>query len=178
MDLHDNTLIRDTLVVLSITAVAMLPGVALWYAVDLLLLVFAGVLLAVLLRGLSDELSRYTPLSGGWSLVMVVLVLLVLLGVGIWLLAPQVATQVDQLIEQLPRSIRQIKALIGQYEWGRHIIANAPNAQEMIFGQIDEFGNVLGKVAGLFSITFGVLAGFLLFLFIGLFLAAEPAPVY
>jgi predicted PurR-regulated permease PerM len=108
----------------------------------------------------------------------VVLVLLVLLGVGIWLLAPQVATQVDQLIEQLPRSIRQIKALIGQYEWGRHIIANAPNAQEMIFGQIDEFGNVLGKVAGLFSITFGVLAGFLLFLFIGLFLAAEPAPVY
>jgi predicted PurR-regulated permease PerM len=162
-------------VILGITALALLLGVVLWYAVDLFLLVFAGILFAVFLRGLSDELSQRTPLSDGWSLTVVVFAILAVFGVGVWLLAPKVAMQVDQLVEQLPRSIEQLKALLGQYEWGRHIVANVPNAKEMIPDQIQGLGNVLGKVASFFSMTFGAIAGFLLFLFIGLFFAAEPS---
>jgi predicted PurR-regulated permease PerM len=175
MNTYTHTPIRETVVILSITALALLLGVVLWYAVDLFLLVFAGVLFAVFLRGLSDELSQRTPLSDGWSLTVVVFALLAIFGVGIWLLAPKVAVQVDQLVEQLPRSIEQLKALLGQYEWGRHIVANVPNAEEMIPDQIQGLGNVLGKVASFFSMTFGAIAGFLLFLFIGLFFAAEPS---
>src|SRR5918992_1492408 len=175
MDTYTHAPIRETVVILGITALALLLGVVLWYAVDLFLLVFAGVLFAVFLRGLSDELSQHTPLSDGWSLTVVVFALLAVFGVGVWLLAPKVAMQVDQLVEQLPRSIEQLKGLLGQYEWGRHIVANVPNAQEMIPDQIQGLGNVLGKVASFFSMTFGAIAGFLLFLFIGLFFAAEPS---
>jgi predicted PurR-regulated permease PerM len=175
MDTYTHAPIRETVVILGITALALLLGMVLWYAVDLFLLVFAGVLFAVFLRGLSDELSQHTPVSDGWSLTVVVFALLAVFGVGIWLLAPKVAVQVDQLVEQLPRSIGQLKALLGRYEWGRHIVANVPNAQEMIPDQIQGLGNVLGKVASFFSMTFGAIAGFLLFLFIGLFFAAEPS---
>ncbi|HXH14274.1 MAG TPA: hypothetical protein VNP04_31500 [Alphaproteobacteria bacterium] len=34
----------------------------LWYTIDVLVLVFSGILLAVFLRGLSDIVSQYTPL--------------------------------------------------------------------------------------------------------------------
>lgn len=175
MDTYTHALIRETVVILGITVLALFLGVVVWYAVDLLLLVFAGALLAVFLRGLSDGLSRHTPLSDSWSLAVVVLTLLAVFGVGAWLLAPEVSVQLDQLIEQLPRSVKQIKTLIGHYEWGRHLVANMPNAGEMIPDQIQGLGNVLGKAASFFSMTFGAIAGFLLFLFIGLFFAAEPS---
>ena len=48
----------------------------LWYTVDVFLLIFAGILLAIFLRALSDWLSEHSPLSGGWSLAVVVLVLI------------------------------------------------------------------------------------------------------
>ena len=53
-----------------VTAIALL--LLLWYAVDVLL-VFAGILLAVFLYGLPDGVSRYTRLSEGWSLAAVML---------------------------------------------------------------------------------------------------------
>jgi predicted PurR-regulated permease PerM len=175
MDTYTHALIRETGVILGVTALVLFLGVVLWYAADLFLLVFAGALLAVFLRGLSDGLSQYTALSDSGSLALVVLALLAVFGVGVWLLAPEVSVQLDQLIEQLPRSVKQIKILIGHYEWGRHLVANMPNAGEMIPDQLQGqgLGNVLGKVAGLFSMTFGAIAGLLLFLFIGLFFAAE-----
>jgi hypothetical protein len=44
----------------------------LWSALDVLLLAFAGVLLAVALRGLAGWVSAHSPLSPAWSLAMVV----------------------------------------------------------------------------------------------------------
>src|SRR5919201_2047410 len=123
MDTYTHALIRETRVIVGVTALVLFLGVVLWYAADLFLLVFAGALLAVFLRGLSDGLSRYTPLSDSGSLALVVLALLAVFGVGVWLLAPEVSVQLDQLIEQLPRSVNQIKTLIGHYEWGRHLVA-------------------------------------------------------
>src|SRR5436305_11300115 len=105
MDTYTHAFIRETVIILGITALALFLGVVVWYAVDLLLLVFAGALLAVFLRGLSDGLSRHTPLSDSWSLAVVVLTLLAVFGVGAWLLAPDVSVQLDQVIELLPRSV-------------------------------------------------------------------------
>jgi predicted PurR-regulated permease PerM len=64
---------RRVLVAVGITTSAALLLLLLWYAVDVLLLAFAGILLAIFLRGLSDWVSEHTPLSGGWSLAVVTL---------------------------------------------------------------------------------------------------------
>jgi predicted PurR-regulated permease PerM len=55
----------------------------LWYTVEVLLLVFAGVLLAVFLRSLSDGLSHYTPLRGNSALLVVVITLVTIFEVGV-----------------------------------------------------------------------------------------------
>ena len=65
----------------ALTAASVTAGVALfllllWHAADVLLLVFAAILLAVALRGLSEQVGRMTNLSESWSLALVSLLLL------------------------------------------------------------------------------------------------------
>jgi predicted PurR-regulated permease PerM len=53
----------------------------LWLISDILLLIFAAILLAVLLNFLADLMTRYTPVPQRWSLTVTV-VLVAVLGVG------------------------------------------------------------------------------------------------
>ncbi|MGH7965458.1 MAG: AI-2E family transporter, partial [Candidatus Binatia bacterium] len=114
---HDDFL-RRTLVVIGLTALVGLVGFILWSAVQVLLLVFAGILLAVFLRGVSDWVSAHTPLSSGWALAGVLTGLLLLFGLGFWLLAPRVIEQADQLVQSLPRGVERVEQWLEQYTWG------------------------------------------------------------
>jgi predicted PurR-regulated permease PerM len=151
-------------------AVAVILSLLLWYALDVFLLAFAGVLLSIFLRSLSDPLSKYTPLAAGWSLATVVIVLVASLGVAIWFFAPKLASQIDQLAESLPRSAEALRRGMEQYEWGRQILARLPEADELMPGK----SNVLAKATGIFSSTLGVIVNLLIILFLGLYMAAEP----
>ncbi len=62
---------------------------------DIILLAFAAILLAVFLRGLADLSRRYTKLSEGLSVLLVSVLLLIILGGAIALLAPSIAEQVQ-----------------------------------------------------------------------------------
>lgn len=158
------------LAAVGITATVALLLLLLWYAVDVLLLAFAGILLAIFLRALSVWLSGRTPLSGGWSLAVVILALVSVLGAGAWLLAPDVAEQVDQLSESVPRSAQQLGQRIERYAWGRQLLAQVPTTGELL----SDKSNVLARVTGVFSTTFGLIAGVVIVLFVGLYLAADP----
>lgn len=153
-----------------ITTLAIFLSLLLWYAADVLLLAFAGILLAIFLRSLSDWVSEITPLSGGWSLGVVVVGLISILTIGIWLLAPGVADQIDELQKKLPQSVRQLERHVESYEWGRKALAQVPNANELVPDKAD----VLARVTGVFSTTFGAIANFFIIIFIGLYVAAEP----
>src|SRR5687767_14833415 len=74
----------------------------LWYSVYVLFLLFAGVLVATLLRAMADVVRRYTTLSHRWSLA-IVLVILAGLMVGLWFLAvPPLSKLAKALAEKLP----------------------------------------------------------------------------
>jgi len=84
----------------ALAAVAVI-GLSFWVLgglIDGLLLVFAGVLFAIFLRGLTGWLSRHTPLREWRLLAAVGVALLALLGVSAWLIAPSLAAQFDELI--------------------------------------------------------------------------------
>lgn len=169
------SLMPGTLVSLGITASVVLVSVVfllafLWYAVNVLLLIFAGILLAILLRTLSDWVSKYARLSGGWSLAVVVLALVAILSIGGWLLAPRVASQVDQLLQRLPQSAQQLRQRVEQYQWGQQLLAQMPNAGKAISNR----ANILGQATDVFSMALNALVYFVFILFIGLFLAAQP----
>ena len=165
-----NVRARRALVTASITIAVLLFVLLLWYAVDVCLLVFAGILLAIFLRSLSDWFSSRTNLSGGWSLAVVVLALILILSGGLWMLAPDVAAQVDQLTDSLPRAARQLSQTIERYQWGRQLLAHVPEPGALMSNRAD----VLARITGVFSMTLGVIANFVIFLFIGIYLAAEP----
>ena len=103
---------RRALVAVSIAALVVLFALALAFAADVFLLVFAGVLLAVFLRGMSDWLHQRTRLPTGWSLLIVLVTLLLVFGTGAWFIGGQVAWQVDRLSEELPRSLEKLRQRI------------------------------------------------------------------
>jgi predicted PurR-regulated permease PerM len=159
---------RTFIVVGIVAAVAVLLGL-LWYAADVLLLVFAGILLAAFLRGLSDPLSKYTGLRAGWALALVILLLVTLIALGGWFIAGQVAIQLDQLVESVPASLAELEQYVRQYAWGRTLLERAPSANQMI-----RRTDILARVTGLFSTALGIVATVVIVLFVGIYLAADP----
>jgi predicted PurR-regulated permease PerM len=140
------------------------------YAIDVLLLAFAGVLFAILLRGLSDFLSTHTGMGEKWSLAATVLLLMVLVTVGAWLLIPSIAEQTDELRQTLPKSVELLEGPVKRYEWGRWMLEKAPEPAELIPRRLDLFRRITGVVSG----TLGAIGIVVVIFFTGLFFAVQP----
>src|SRR5687768_14078618 len=94
------------------TAVAILGLLALgllWYATNVLLVVFAGLLVAVGLAGLADWVSRRAGMRRSLALGLVVLAIAGLISLAVWGLADNVAEQTGVLIDTLPRAIENVR---------------------------------------------------------------------
>ncbi len=90
--------------VLIVAGVAAL-SVFLWRISGTLLLIFTGVLFAILLQRLTGYVQRGTGLGHGWSLAIVLLVLVLLVGGGVWLMGTSMAAQIGQLQEQVTKAM-------------------------------------------------------------------------
>lgn len=138
------------------------------YAIQVLLVVFAGLLLAVALHTLSTWLEQLSGLPHRAAFTIVILGLALLAGGAGWLLAPQISDQVDEISQRLPQSVDAISRWLEQYGWGRALLSGLPSAP-------DELGvEALGTVGTLFSSLFSAAAAVLFILFIGVYVAAEP----
>ncbi len=139
-----------------------------WFALDLLLLLFAGVLLAIFLRTLASGLARYTGLPVGLSLAAVCLTLVGVLVVGGWLYAPRLAEQSDQLTEALPAVASDLTSWLRQYSWGEWLLdQSSERAQET---------NVAQRATNAARGVLDAVVAVVIVLFAGLYLAAQPAP--
>ena len=104
--------------------------IGLWYAVHALLVAFAGVLLAILVRTPADWLSERTGLSEGWSLGVVAAVILALLAGFGFLVAPQITEQTQKLAQQLPASLQEVRRWLEQYPTGRWLVGMIPTPRD------------------------------------------------
>ena len=159
-----------------LVATCIVAGVALvlvgvWYAADLLLLVFAGILVSILLRGFSQLLTRKTGLGHGLSLALVSLTLLALIAAGVWLIGGSVGAQISELQQQLPRAVESLRRLIEQYDWGQSALEHLPSVREWFASRR---GTIVSGVTGLASTTLGVVVNVVVVVIIGLYLAAQP----
>lgn len=142
----------------------------LWYAIDLVLLAFFSVLIAILLRSPASWLARHTPLRPGWALGLVgVLLLAMLLGGGA-LFGKAVAAQTVELSKQVPQILESIRDELRKYEWANLVFELSQDAAEQS-GQ--SFGFV-GKGMQIIGSTFGALGNVIIVIFIATFLAAQP----
>ena len=71
---------RRVLIATLVVASVVLVLLFVWYAADLLMLVFAGILVSILLRGFSRFLSEKTSIGRGFALALVALVAIIAAG--------------------------------------------------------------------------------------------------
>lgn len=141
------------------------------HVANVLLLVFAGALLAVFLDGLARLTTDWIRLPRPWSLALVCVALLLLAtGIG-WLAGPRIAAQVAELRERLPEAFERIKADLMALEWFRALIAQVPTFDELAA----RGSGVLGRVTGVFSTALGALTSSLVVLVIGIYAAIQPS---
>jgi predicted PurR-regulated permease PerM len=140
-----------------------------WWLVDVLLLVFAGVLVAVLLRAPVDWLSARTRLSPNLALVLVFVVLALGLGGTGVVIAPEIGHQIDELTRQVPEAARELAGSLERYGWGRWLLARIESAGEMAMKP-----EVMQGAGRVLSSTIGALTGLFTVAVVGLWVTLQP----
>jgi predicted PurR-regulated permease PerM len=150
-----------------------LLGVALalfaYVIAPVLLLVFAGVILAVALDGLAQLVARHTPLTRGWALLAISILIVALLAAFAWGMAPQVMAQFAELRETVIEIIEDAIDWLGNLGVTQMIDANAAG------GDIVGATSTVMEVAARWGMsTLGAVASFFILLTIAGFIAADP----
>ena len=127
----------------------------LWLTLKVDLVIFAGVLFAICLRRVADRVSGLTGIPVGGTLALVeLLVLAFFAGMG-WFFSQAIASQVDQLSQQLPAAAAKVGSIIGQSSVGKiiteHIsstgIKQSPLTMlQKFFGVVTNAGEVVGAL--------------------------------
>jgi predicted PurR-regulated permease PerM len=146
--------------------------VLIWYAIDVVLLAFIGILLAILLRAPADWLTARTGLGESWSLALVGITALALLVLGGVLFGRGVAGEALQLVDRLPENLEAIRERLRQSEFGARALRVAEASGFFSGGD----GQFLGRGLGLLGSTFGIVANIAIAVFFAAFMAAEPRP--
>ena len=153
-------------------ALAIVVAAFVWVALDLLLLLFVGVLLAVFLHTLASALARGTGLSERWSLLAVTVLLFGGMVLAGWLFAPRLAEQVRQLAETLPQSIARLTEYVRQTTFGAWAleqlgVGSGGDAQQQ---------KIVERATGAARKLVDVAVALAIVLFTGLYLASAPRP--
>ncbi|MCA1625805.1 MAG: AI-2E family transporter [Acidobacteria bacterium] len=175
MILENNTnsqFVKRVLITIAIVAAIVLLVWAFVYVIDVILLLFGAILLAIFLHGLANIARRYLRMSEGYSVLLVSALLVGVIALGVWLLAPSVVEQVRHLREELPESGQKVSEFLSNYGWGRFILEQMPSSGEVI--EKVNNSNVLSRVGGYFSTTIGAVTNIALMLLLSVYLASEP----
>ena len=157
-----------TVVNIVIAALALLLVI---FVSEIVLLLFAAILIAVLLRALAELLANQVGIPPRWALMIVVVLLpLSLTAIG-WLVAPSIGEQVGELRSALPTSLQRLQHELQRFVWLETLIDSAPHADS-----VPTQSEVASKATGAISGTLKALANIVVVLVIALYLAADPRP--
>lgn len=135
-------------------------------APDALLVVFAGLLVGAFFGGGGEWLAARAGIGRSWGVgLFILLVLAAFAGAGV-AFAPSVAEQLDRLVQEAPEALSSLKSRLTQYSWGDDLIRRlSPGAIA------SEGGGGMAALTG----TFGAAGNFVIMLFVGLYVALDPA---
>lgn len=157
---------QRVILVLIVTGLALLV----WRISYALLLAFISILLAVLFRGAAELVSRVTRIPPRWSLLIVGVLLIVLLGLFVWLAGPPISEQVTQLTAALPDSFQQLRQMLSRTEWGRSALESLSSGELSLSRGFDLISRVTGYAMTVFDVT----AAIILIIFTTIFFSINP----
>ena len=148
-----------------------------WLLHEVLVVVFAAALLAVILHGIADLLQRLTKLPYWAALVIVVLTLIsLIIGLG-FVAGPGLSDEVVKLRQALTEQTRGLHDRLAQTQWGKLILEQVPaQAGGDRTGSVPGVPTGLaGSVAGALGSAFGLFGALAVVLIAGIYLAAAPS---
>lgn len=158
---------RRSLIAVAVATAVVLTVLAVVVTAKALIVVFAGILFAILLRALGDGLARKTPLSKQAALWTVVAALAAGIGLAGWFLAAELTTQFEGLGAEVTEFWNKIEEFLSRQPWGREILKLLSDGASS-----EKKSDILGRLVGG---TLATLSTLVVALFIGLYLAAAPA---
>ncbi len=159
-----------------LAALGIAAALFVWFAIDLLLLLFAGLLFGILLKSLADQLSARSRLGHGASLG-IVCVVLVAAGIGAGtLFTGQVSGQARELSERLPEAVRTVVERLEEWEWSRWLVEQVHGSgPPAVNGEAAQSEVVAQATDAAWHLVDGLVAAVIV-LFVGVYLAAAPGP--
>jgi predicted PurR-regulated permease PerM len=155
-----------TLIALSLAGLATL----IYFSLEPLFALFTGLLFAIFLRGLGNFLARHSPIRDPWSVVVVLLFLLALLGLAGWWISGPLANEYQQLQQRLPEAITKLE----QEARDRGLELSALNGHST-GQQLTSHGTaLLGGAVSAFRVTLRSIVLFIVILFVGIYVSFSP----
>lgn len=165
---NNNTqFIEKIWIIVGIVALAVSAFLIIKTSFNVLLLVFAGILLVVFFRGLSGLIERKTAWNEKLCVGISIVVSLLILAGFFWLMGAKIQSQAAELAETLPKTIEKVRETMKASEAGKEAM-NTISTEDSTSG--------ITKFAGtFFKSTFGVFGDLYAILFIGFFITISPS---
>ena len=160
------TFVQKVWIACSITALVVIFLLLFEATFNVVILIFASVLIACYFRGISSFIGEKT----GWKSAITLTIsiggtILIIAGMS-WMVGATVSKEADQIEESIPAMIEEVKGLLNESEAGRKSMEKVEEWQAS-----GELGTYISK---LFGSTFGYLGDFLIIIVIGIFFTASP----
>lgn len=134
-----------------------------WKLATILLLVFGGLVFALVIRIGADALARVFPLAERWAAVVVILTVIMLIGTGAYFFGAEVAGQLQELRERLPRALEQATAWFNGTGVGR------------LFGGAETGGLSASGMVNAATATAGIVGYLLVVVFVAIYVSFNPS---
>jgi predicted PurR-regulated permease PerM len=167
---------RRVLTVIGLGTVVIVLLLTSWVTVNILLLVFLSALFAIIFRSFMRVITHNTKIGENIAFLIVLGGLILIVGLIVAWLGPQLSTQFEQLSDQLPQSIERVRESLSQSRWGQFLLDQAPSSSELndiVLGGGNQ-ADLVGQVTGFFSRTLAAITNAFVVIFLSLFLAVEP----
>jgi predicted PurR-regulated permease PerM len=163
-------------------AIAAAVGLVIATLGDVVMIVFAAALAAVLLRGVAERLGRVLHIGTGWALLGVIVGAVAFLGGLVWWHGQSLAEQFGQLQQGLAQQFETVRQHLQQTDWGEHVLhqlpfglgADSASQAGTPGGAGASLRSLAGLVAGALWSALGLLGTIGVILVAALYIAAAP----
>lgn len=162
--------LRRFLVVASVFAFLVLLLTLASSVIHVLVMLYAGILFAVLLGGLAGSFRDRFGVPYRLAVLAVILTLILISVLGGWFLGNRVASEVSVIREKLPQARKDLGELLQGTGWGQTLLSMTDETEKLW-----SLGSgVVGNLTGFFSETVGVVVSVAFVLVIGIYIALNP----
>ncbi len=136
------------------------------------LLVFGGILLAVLFSSITNWFKEKLKLNHGVALFLAVVLFFGTLVGAFFFIAPTVSSQAQEMRQTIPNAIDKILAWLESFGVGKRIVNQVPDD---VGSLLPESENLYAQITAFFSTTLSIFADIVIVIVTAIFLAVNPS---